>query len=114
MMILQTSAQIEQELGRRLKRKRLELNLSQEKLAKRSGLARRTITAVENGAGGTLSTLIEMLRALDSLAILEDFLPEPGPSPMQMARLREDPVRKYASKPRRAPDPGDWKWGDEK
>ena len=113
-MRLLTTPQIEQELGRRLKRRRLELNLSQEGAALHSGLSRRTITAVEHGQGATLATLIELLRALDAVDILEDFLPDPGPSPLAMARLREDPVRRYASRPRHAPDPAAWKWGDEK
>ena len=113
-MRLLTTPQIEQELGRRLRRRRLELNLSQEGVALHSGLSRRTITAVEHGQGATLATLIELLRALDAMDILDNFLPDPGPSPLVMARLREEPMRRYASKPRRAPDPAAWKWGDEK
>jgi transcriptional regulator with XRE-family HTH domain len=105
--------QIEKELGKRLKRRRLEMNLSQEEISERSGLARRTITAIENGEGSTLTTLIAMLRALDALDILEDFLPDTGPSPMAMLKLQEEP-RKYASKPRRSPPPTPWKWGDER
>lgn len=113
-MRLLTTPQIEQELGRRLKRRRLELNLSQEGAALHSGLSRRTITSVEHGHGATLATVIELLRALDGLDFLEDFLPDPGPSPLHMARMQEKPFRYNASKPRRKPDPAAWKWGDEK
>lgn len=109
-----TTAQVEQELGRRLKRRRLELNVSQQGIALRSGLARRTITAVEQGQGGTLATFIEMLRAVDALEQLEDVLPDPGPNPLVLARLQEEPLRRHASKPRRKADPKAWKWGDEK
>ena len=63
-MIHLTTSQIEQELGRRLKRRRLELNLSQETTALHSGLSRRTITAVEHGQGATLATLIGLMRTL--------------------------------------------------
>ena len=113
-MRLLTTPQIEEELGRRLKRRRLELNLSQEGAALHSGLSRRTITGIEHGQGATLASLIDLLRALDAMDILENFLPKPGPSPLQMARLREEPLRRYASKPRRYPKAGEWKWGDEK
>ena len=113
-MRLLTTPQIEQELGSRLKRRRLELNLSQEGAALHSGLSRRTITSVEHGHGATLATVIDLLRALDGLEVLENFLPNPGPSPLAMARLREEPFRYNASKPRRKPDPAVWKWGDEK
>ena len=64
MITFLSNPQIEQELGKRLKNRRLEMNLSQEQVAKRSGLSRRTITAIENGGGSTLTTLIALLRAL--------------------------------------------------
>ena len=108
-----TNPQIEQELGKRLKARRLDLNLSQVQAAERSGLSRRTITAIENGKGSTLTTLIALLRALQALDTLEGFLPDPGPSPLLLAKLQEEP-RKYASNPRKTQTPSPWKWGDEK
>jgi transcriptional regulator with XRE-family HTH domain len=109
-----SNPQIEQELGKRLKGRRLDLNLSQEQIATRSGLSRRTITAIENGEGSTLTTLIALLRALNALDTLENFLPDPGISPMAMTSMLQDAPRKYASKPRKTPPPTPWKWGDEK
>ena len=113
MIQLLSNPQIEQELGKRLKRKRLDLNLSQMEVATRSGLSRRTITAIENGEGSTLTTFITLLRALNALDTLEEFLPDPGISPLAIAKLQETPV-KYASKPRKPTAPTPWKWGDEK
>lgn len=113
MITFLSNPQIEAELGKRLKARRLDLNLSQEKVAELSGLARRTITAIENGEGSTLTTFIALLRALNSLDQLENFLPDPGFSPIAMARLMEEP-RKYASKPRKSPPTTPWKWGDER
>lgn len=113
MIALLSNPQIEQELGKRLKDRRLEMNLSQEEIAKRSGLSRRTITAIENGGGSTLTTLVALLRALQALDTLENFLPDPGISPMAMSSMLQDAPRKYASKPRKTPPPTPWKWGDE-
>ncbi|MFM2243445.1 MAG: hypothetical protein RLZ97_2301 [Verrucomicrobiota bacterium] len=113
MLRVLSNLQVEQELGRRLRRRRLDLNISQTALAEKCGIARRTITAIENGEGSTLSTLIAILRGLDSLHEWEDFLADPGPSPILLAKLQEAP-RKYASKPRKAPPATEWKWGDEK
>lgn len=114
MITLLSNLQIEQELGRRIKSRRLERNLSQTEVAERSGLSRRTITAIENGEGSTLTTLVSLLRALNALDTLESFLPDPGISPMAMLKLQEEP-RKYASKPRKVKAPQTpWKWGDEK
>ena len=108
-----SNSQIEQELGKRLKAHRLERNISQSEVSTRSGLSRRTITAIENGEGSTLGTLIAILRALDALDTLDSFLPDPGISPMAMLKLRDD-TRKYASKPRNPKPATDWKWGDER
>lgn len=105
--------EIEKELGKRLKRRRLDRNFSQEELAERSGLSRRTITAIEHGEGTTLATLLAVLRALDALDTLDNFLPYPGISPIAMLKLQETP-RKHAYKTRNKSPEGGWKWGDEK
>ncbi|MBK1881664.1 helix-turn-helix transcriptional regulator [Luteolibacter pohnpeiensis] len=112
MLDLLSNPQIEKELGSRLKSRRLERNLSQAEVAEKSGLSRRTITAIENGQGSTLATFIAYLRALNALDSLEGILPDPGPSPVALARLQEEP-RKYASKPRHPSPAQPWKWGDE-
>lgn len=111
---LSSNIQIEREIGERLRNHRLDRNISQKETAERSGLSRRTITAIENGEGCTLTSLIALLRGLDSLHTLDSFLPDPGISPMTMiTSLREEP-RKYASKPRKTPPPTEWKWADER
>ncbi|MEI7926949.1 MAG: helix-turn-helix transcriptional regulator [Verrucomicrobiales bacterium] len=112
MIDLLANPDIEKELGKRLKNRRLDLNLSQMEVAERSGLSRRTITAIEHGEGSTLSTLIALLRALNALNTLEQFLPNPGISPMKMLKLQEEP-RKYSTKLRK-PSSTAWKWGDER
>lgn len=63
-------ASFEGVIGERMKRHRLNLNLSQSELFKEAGVARRTITSVENGQGGTLSTFIRLLRAMDKMSLL--------------------------------------------
>ena len=67
--------QIEREIGRRLASRRLDLHLSQQVIASRSGLPHHTIVAIENGGGASLSQVIAMLRAMNSLDTLENFLP---------------------------------------
>ncbi len=114
MIQLSTNSQIEQKLGERLKNRRLDLNITQQEAAERSGLSRRTITSIENGEGSTLASLIALLRGLNALDTLESFLPDPGISPMAMiTSLREEP-RKYASKPRKTTPTTEWKWNDER
>ena len=106
-----SDSEIVKELGRRLKRARLNINMTQEQLARQSGLSRKTITNVESGIGGSLHTLIAMLRGLRLLAELNAFIPQPGISPVQLAKL-QGKQRKRASQKRskNTKNTDDWKW----
>lgn len=106
------------EMGHRLQRERLNQNLSQEALAALAGVSRKTITNLENGAGGTIGTLVAVLRGMNKIAALEAFLPDPGVSPMQLLKL-EGKVRQRASGKRKqvggdvVSEPGEkWEWDD--
>jgi transcriptional regulator with XRE-family HTH domain len=105
----------QQDLGARLQAHRLNQNLSQAELATATGLARKTITSLENGHGGTLLTLIAVLRGLGLLSQLEAFIPAPGPSPIQLVKLAGK-QRRRATGRRKAPDTLEeprkpWTWG---
>jgi transcriptional regulator with XRE-family HTH domain len=88
------------EIGHRLKRKRLSKNLSQQKLAELAGLNRTTISDIETGKGPSLLTLVQVLRGLNSLEEMDSFMPEPGISPLQLARMKGK-QRQRASTPRK-------------
>ena len=77
-----------EELGIRLQTQRLGANLSQAEVARKAGVSRRGLQNLENGRGCTLSLLIRVLRALGKLQQLEALLPETGPSPIQLAKLK--------------------------
>ena len=85
------------EIGRRLRKKRLNKNLSQKKLAAISGISRTTISDVENGKMYTVLTLIQMLRGLQSLDEFDAFIPDLGISPLQLSKLNGS-ARRRASK----------------
>ncbi|MDF1711520.1 MAG: helix-turn-helix transcriptional regulator [Akkermansiaceae bacterium] len=111
-----TESQLEELIGKRLKQNRLRQNLNQTELAERAGLARRTITSVENGNGCTLGTLIRLVRALKIEHTLEELIkPLPlSPNAIRQAQILAEPTRKHASKPRKKPpETGEWVWGDE-
>lgn len=94
---------IVKEIGGNLRQIRLNKNLSQEQLARTSGLNRITISRMEAGRPATLLTLVQVLRALDKLDILNAFREEPQISPLQLLKLQER-QRKKASPRRRAPN----------
>lgn len=76
-------------IGEFLKQKRLHENKSQALLAKEAGLNRSTLVKIENGESITLSSLIQILRVLDLLHLLDIFTIEDKISPIEYARLKE-------------------------
>ena len=78
-------------VGRRLRARRDEAGLSLAELARRSGVARATLTALEAGDGNpTLETLYALANALG--LPLSDLIGDPGPAPVQVVRAGEGPV----------------------
>jgi transcriptional regulator with XRE-family HTH domain len=84
----QSDLEILREIARRLRRRRLNLNMPQRELAERTGLNRATISGIERGKPFGVLTLIQILRALDALEDLGSFVPDPGISPLQIARMK--------------------------
>ena len=74
------------EIGRRLRRYRLQQNLTQASLARDAGIGTRTLRNVENGGDTQLVTVLRILRSLGRLDALDAFLPRPGVSPMELLR----------------------------
>lgn len=83
----QTDMEILREIGCRLKRKRLEKNMSQQRLADMAGLNRMTISEIERGSPFGVLSFVQILRALDALDEMDSFLPDPGISPLQLAKM---------------------------
>ena len=75
-------------IGERIQRERLNQNLTQEELAEHAGIGVRTVRSLEAGQRPTVETLIRALRALGKLGAMDAFLPEPGVSPLQLAKLQ--------------------------
>lgn len=76
-----------QELGRRIRVRRLELDVSQANLAEQAGVSRSSIQQLEAGKGVRLAAFVRVLRALHALDELDIFLQDHGPSPLQLAML---------------------------
>ncbi len=93
---------IAEELGNRLKQARLNANLSQTEVAKRTGLNRRTILNAEKGKV-QLENFIAILASLDLADQLNLFLPVQEISPVQLAKLKGQ-KRQRASKVKNTKD----------
>ena len=86
-----------EQLGKELRRMRLERNLSQAEVATRAGLDRTTIVKLEAGRAATLLTVVQVLRAMDRLEVLDGFHEEPQLTPYQVVEQQE----RYSAKQRK-------------
>jgi transcriptional regulator with XRE-family HTH domain len=105
-----------EELGRRLARTRLERNLTQAQLAHEAGLAPLTVLRLERGEAVRLPSLIRVLRVLGLLGALEQLVPEPAPSPIELVKLQGRRRQRASGARATGPHParGAWRWGDER
>ncbi len=78
---------IEKEIGSRFHELRLRKNLTQKELSRRTLLSVNAIKNLESGKA-RLSTAVAVLRELKALDNLDSFIPDPGLSPMQLAKLQ--------------------------
>ena len=99
------------ELGARIKRNRIDMQLSQHDFAAKAGISTRTLSAAENGEDIRLSNLIRILRTLNCLENLELLLPELAFDPESYRTLGRE--RKRVSRTSEGKDTSEWKWGDE-
>ena len=107
---LLTDSVILAELGRRLVERRLELALTQAELAEQAGISKRTVERVEAGATTQLSTLIRILRVLELLHGMDALIPEAGPRPMDLLKLKGKQRKRAPRKKAVVEEP--WDWGD--
>jgi len=68
-------------IGDFVKHHRLELNKTQEVLSHEAGISRSTLSLLERGETVTLATLLQVLRVLDQLQMMDAFVVEPRISP---------------------------------
>jgi DNA-binding XRE family transcriptional regulator len=92
-----------EKLGGEVRRMRLERNLSQAVVAERAGVDRTTVVKIEAGKANSLLNLVQVLRAIGRLDVLDNFHEEPRLTPM-MALEQEAKYhpkqRKRASRPK--------------
>lgn len=82
-------------VGLRLKRARLNRDMTQVEVADRAWVSKRTVLKAEKG-NVRMADLIAILQALEMLDEIDSFLPEPPLSPIELLKLRGK-IRKRAS-----------------
>ena len=76
-------------IGQFIKDTRLQQNKTQQQIAEAAGINRSTVSQIENGNGGTLISLLQILRILEQLPVLSAFKVEHKISPLQIAKLEK-------------------------
>jgi transcriptional regulator with XRE-family HTH domain len=100
--MVRTTDEWEVHLGEQVRAERLRRGIDQASLARDANISTASLSALENGAGSRLSTLIKVARALGREAWIEEFAPLTEVSPLAMLRDRgRNTPRRRA--PRRRP-----------
>ena len=87
-----------EQLGEFVKQTRLQQNKTQQQVAIAAGINRSTMVQIEKGAGGTLISFIQVLRALEQLQIFEHFEIKQQFSPLQLAKLEQNKRQRASTK----------------
>lgn len=74
-------------IGERVKKLRLDANLSQGFVTEETGISRQTLINLETHGKGTLATLVAVLRAIGALERLSSLTEEIRPSPIKVMQL---------------------------
>ena len=101
------------ELGSRIAHRRIEMSMTQAKAAEQAGVGKRTIERIEAGGDTQLTTLIRLIRILGLTDQLDQLIPEPTTTPIEMLRQKQPKKRKRASTKQKTKSPKTWEWGDE-
>jgi len=114
---IMTDAAVLAELGRRLKRHRLERNFTQAELASQAGIGQATVQRAELGESIQMTSMIKLLRTLELLAGLDLAVPESIDLPIAQLERQQRKVRRRA-RGRRGTGQAEaveqpWVWGNE-
>ena len=109
-LVQMTDVAIVRQIGNYIKHVRLQQNKTQAQLADIAGLNRWTISQIENGESVTLNSFIQILRALDSLFVLNALEVPDEISPLEYAKLKKYKKERVRIKPTNTPDKDNLRW----
>lgn len=99
-LVFSAPKELQELLGERLKRLRLDRNLDQRTTAEKAGISEKALRNLEAGRGSTVETLLRVLKALDYLQGLDMLAPEVSVNPLELLRQSRPPQRVRRSRAR--------------
>ncbi|MDA3943265.1 MAG: helix-turn-helix transcriptional regulator [Bacteroidetes bacterium] len=97
-------------IGTFVRHHRMERNKTQDELATAAGISRSTLSLLERGETVTVTTLIQVLRVLDQLVVLNAFEVRETISPLALAKLQKEKRQRARSKSRKDENKEDTDW----
>lgn len=87
--ISMSDKELSETIGKFIKHHRLNRNKTQKVVSAAAGISRSTLSLLERGENVTLSSLIQVLRVLDLLYIMDVFQVKDEISPIEYAKLKK-------------------------
>ena len=100
------------EIGKRIARRRLDLQFTQANVAEQAGVSKRTVERIEAGASAQMASLIRIFRILGLVPNLDLMLAESKPRPMDLLK-RRGKIRQRASGHHIEKTDEPWAWDDD-
>ena len=98
------------DIGKRIKQYRVSLNMTQQDLADKSGVSKRSISRIEQGESSQMETFIKILMALDLIDNFDLLIPDQTVRPSFYLENNKK-TRQRVRKPSNSAN--EFKWGDE-
>lgn len=109
----QTDTIILIEIGQRLAKQRLDMNITQAELAHKAGVSKSTLERIESGKSTQLTNFIRILRSLNLIHAMDSFLPKDKPGPIELIKNKgKERKRANPNKKKNTPEKK-WSWGGE-
>ena len=103
-----SDAALAKSIGTYIKHHRLEQNRTQGEVAESAGISRSTLSLLERGEIVTVSTLLQVLRVLDLLHIMNAFKIHDQVSPLELAKIEQKKRRRARNKKKEDKSITDW------
>ena len=95
-------------IGDFIKHHRLNQNSTQDEVSVAAGISRSTLSLLERGETVSLSTLIQILRVLDLLYVMDVFKIQEQISPIKLAKLEKQKRQRARNKEDKKQLESDW------
>lgn len=95
-------------IGAFVKHQRIKKDWSQEKVAAKANISRSTLSLLERGETVTLKTLLQVLRTLDLLHVMDVFKVHQQLSPIALAKLQQKERKRASGHQKKDVKESDW------